>query len=47
MKDFVIKALWLSLLIGVVAGVGLSFYVDAPRLTDEQIEHWELKQQNP
>ena len=42
-----LKALWVSLLVGVVAGVGLSFQIDAPRLTDEQIEYWELKRQNP
>ena len=47
MEDSGINALWVSLLVGVVAGVGLSFYIDAPRLTDEQIEYWELKQQNP
>ena len=47
MEDCVLKTLWVSLLVGVVAGVGLSFYVDAPRLTDEQIEYWELKRQNP
>lgn len=47
MDDCVIKALWVSLLVGVVAGVGLSFQIDAPRLTDEQIEYWELKRQNP
>ena len=47
MNGSVIKALWLSLLVGVVVGVGLSFYIDAPRLTDEQIEYWELKRQNP
>ena len=40
MNGFVIKALWLSLLVGVVAGVVLSFQIDAPRLTDEQIEQW-------
>lgn len=47
MDDCVLKALWVSLLVGVFAGVGLSFRMDAPRLTDEQIEYWELKRQNP
>ena len=47
MNNLVLKALWLSLLIGVAGGVVLSFQIDAPRLTDEQIEYWELKRQNP
>ena len=47
MENCVLKTLWVSLLVGVVAGVGLSFYIDAPRLNDELIEYGELKQQNP
>lgn len=47
MNNLVLKALWLSLLIGVAGGVVLSFQMDSIRLSDEEIEQWWLKQQNP
>ena len=47
MNNLVLKALWLFLLLGVAGGVVLSFQMDATRFTDEEIEQWWLKQQNP
>ena len=35
-----VKALWLALFVGVITGVAMSFHIEAPRLTDEQIEQW-------
>jgi hypothetical protein len=35
-----IKALWLALFVGVITGVAMSLQIEAPHLTDEQIEQW-------
>lgn len=40
MQQAAIKVLWGCLLVGLVAGVAMSFHFDAPRLTEEQIERW-------
>lgn len=40
MTNDAIKALWLALIVGVIGGVAMSFEIEAPRLTDEQIEQW-------
>lgn len=40
MTNNAIKAMWLALFVGVITGVAMSFQIEAPRLTDEQIEQW-------
>ena len=40
MNSCALKALWLALGIVVAGAVVMSFQIEAPRLTEEQIEQW-------
>lgn len=40
MNSCALKAIWLTFAIVVAGAVVMSFQIEAPRLTEEQIEQW-------
>jgi len=40
MGNCLLKVTWLALIIAIAGAVVMSFQIEAPRLTEEQIEQW-------